>query len=50
MTIILESIKPIIIKDEGFRGRQWLKNFDESFVTIEETNPDFFEKLTEYLS
>ena len=50
MTIILQSIKPIIIRDDRFRGRKWLKNFDESFVTIEETNQDFFEKLIKYLS
>ena len=50
MTILLESIKPVIINDPKGRGRRWLKSFDASFATVSEATADFFEKLKQYLS
>lgn len=50
MTILLESIKPVIIRDPKNRGRKWLKNFDDSFTTVNESSPNFYEKLGKDLS
>ena len=45
MTILLESIKPVMISDNNHRGRKWLKNFDISFATVTESQVDYYEKL-----
>ena len=50
MTILLESIKPVIIHDPKNRGRKWLKNFDASFATVCESQPDYYTQLANLLS
>lgn len=49
MTIILESIKPVMIKDDQHLGRNWMKSFDTSFATVSESDHDFYEMLGHYL-
>jgi hypothetical protein len=49
MTIILESIKPVLIRDDKTLGRNWMRYFDTSFVSVKENEEDYFCKLGEYL-